>query len=69
MEYSTNLGWRHLPLATLVSERFGGIPTVIEDDANSGALGEAFAGAGRGADPFVYLPLGTGLGLRGHRGR
>ena len=62
VEYSTNLGWRHLPLATLVSERFGGIPVVIEDDANSGALGEAFAGAGRGADPFVYLPLGTGLG-------
>jgi len=62
VEYSTNLGWRHLPLAALVSERFGGIAVVIEDDANSGALGEAFAGAGRGADPFVYLPLGTGLG-------
>lgn len=62
VEYSTNLGWRHLPLAALVSECFGGIPTVIEDDANTGALGEAFAGAGRGADPFVYLPLGTGLG-------
>lgn len=62
VEYSTNLGWRHLPLASLVSERFGGIPTVIEDDANTGALGEAIAGAGRGADPFAYLPLGTGLG-------
>ncbi len=62
VEYSTNLGWRHLPLAALVSERFGGIPTVIEDDANTGALGEALVGAGRGLDPFVYLPLGTGLG-------
>jgi glucokinase len=62
VEYSTNLGWRHLPLASLVSARLGGIPTVIEDDANTGALGEAFMGAGRGADPFVYLPLGTGLG-------
>ena len=62
VEYSTNLGWRHLPLAALVSERFGGVPTVIEDDANSGALGEAIAGAGRGADPFAYLALGTGLG-------
>ncbi len=62
VEYSTNLGWRHLPLAGLVSERFGGVPTVIDDDANTGALGEAVAGAGRGADPFVYLPLGTGLG-------
>jgi len=62
VEFSTNLGWRHLPLAALVSERFGGVPTVIEDDANSGALGEAIAGAGRGADPFAYLALGTGLG-------
>jgi glucokinase len=62
VHYSTNLGWRDLPLATFVSERFGGIPTVIEDDANSGALGEAIAGAGRGADPYVYLTLGTGLG-------
>lgn len=62
VEYSTNLGWRLLPLASLVSDRFGGVLTVIEDDANSGALGEALAGAGRGANPFVYLPLGTGLG-------
>ena len=62
IETSPNIGWRDLPLARLVSERFGGIPTVIEDDANTGALGEAIAGAGRGADPFAYLPLGTGLG-------
>jgi len=62
VEYSTNLGWRHLPLASLISDCFGGAPTVIADDANSGALGEAIAGAGRGADPFAYLPLGTGLG-------
>jgi glucokinase len=62
VEYSTNLGWRHLPLVALVRERFDGVPTIIEDDANSGALGEAIVGAGRGCDPFVYLPLGTGLG-------
>ena len=62
VHYSTNLGWRDLPFSALVSERFGGVPVSMDDDANAGALGEAFAGAGRGADPFVYLPLGTGLG-------
>jgi glucokinase len=51
-----------MPFSAMVSEGFGGIPVVIDDDSNAGALGEAFAGAGRGADPFVYLPLGTGIG-------
>jgi glucokinase len=62
VRYSTNLGWRDLPLAALVSGHLGGIPVAIDDDSNAGALGEAVAGSGRGADPFVYLPLGTGLG-------
>lgn len=62
IEHSTNLGWRDLPLASLVSERFGGVPTRIHDDGNAGALGEARVGAGRGADPFLFLVLGTGLG-------
>jgi glucokinase len=62
VEYSTNLGWRDLPLAPLVSARFGGVPTSMDDDGNTGALGEAIAGAGKGADPYVYLTLGTGLG-------
>ena len=59
---SPNIGWRDLSLAALVSGRFGGVPVAIDDDANTGALGEAMAGAGRGYDPFAYLPLGTGLG-------
>ena len=59
---SPNVGWYDVPIAALVSERLGGVPVVIDDDANSGALGEAIAGAGRGYDPFAYLPLGTGLG-------
>ncbi|MEA2027133.1 MAG: ROK family protein [Chloroflexota bacterium] len=62
VETSPNIGWRDFPIATLVSQRFGGVPVAIEDDANTGALGEAVAGAGREADPYAYLPLGTGLG-------
>ena len=59
---SPNIGWRDLPLVELVAARFGGLPVAMDDDANSGALGEAIAGAGRGCDPYAYLPLGTGLG-------
>ncbi len=62
VEISPNIGWRDLPIAALVSRRFGDVPVAIDDDANTGALGEAIAGAGRGADPYAYLPLGTGLG-------
>ena len=62
IEHSTNLGWYDLPLAAMISDRFGGVPARLNDDGNTGALGEARAGAGRGADPFVFLTLGTGLG-------
>lgn len=62
IEHSTNLGWYDLPVAAMISERFGGIPAQLNDDGDTGALGEARAGAGRGADPFVFLTLGTGLG-------
>ncbi len=59
---SPNIGWRDVPLAELVARELGGIPVVVEDDSNAGALGEAIAGAGRETDPYAYLPLGTGLG-------
>jgi glucokinase len=58
---SPNLGWRDLPLGTALAERLSA-PVAVEDDANAGALGEALAGAGRGADPVVYLTLSTGVG-------
>jgi predicted NBD/HSP70 family sugar kinase len=55
--------------------RRAGVPVVIENDANLGALGEAHAGAGRGHRCQVYLKLGersvgAGLVLDGalHRG-
>ncbi|MGD8682616.1 MAG: ROK family protein [Chloroflexota bacterium] len=59
---SPNIGWRDVPVAELVERRLGGVPVAIEDDSNAGALGEAVAGAGRGIDPYAYMPLGTGLG-------
>ena len=34
----------------------------MDNDANVGALGEAFYGAGRGCDPLFYMTLSTGIG-------
>lgn len=39
-----------------------GLPVRAANDATAGAWGEAKLGAGRGADDFAYVALGTGIG-------
>jgi glucokinase-like ROK family protein len=39
-----------------------GVPVLVENDANLGALAEHWWGAGRGLDEFTYVKLGTGVG-------
>lgn len=60
--HAFNLGLDHVPLAEMVSERLGGLPTLLENDANAAALGEYIAGAGRGKNSLVAVTLGTGVG-------
>ncbi|MBB4891931.1 glucokinase [Streptomyces olivoverticillatus] len=68
--YAANLGWRDVPLRTLISERLGGRPTALGHDVRTGGLAEGRIGAGRGADRFLFLPLGTGIaGAIGINGR
>jgi glucokinase len=43
-------------------------PTALMNDVKCAALGEAWAGAARGADPFVFLNVGTGLSSAIHVG-
>ena len=62
VHFTPNLLWQHYPVADRLSQRLGGIPVLIDDDANCAALGEAWQGAGRGFAHLVCLTIGTGIG-------
>ena len=44
-----------------LGDRFG-VPVMVDNDANLGALAEHWWGAGRGVDDFAYIKLATGIG-------
>ena len=65
IEMAPNLPWAHetsVPLAQMFSERLGGMPVHITNDANAAALGEMTYGVARGMKNFIVLTLGTGVG-------
>jgi predicted NBD/HSP70 family sugar kinase len=39
-----------------------GVPVLVDNDANLGALAEHWWGAGRGVDDFAFIKLATGIG-------
>ncbi len=68
--YAANLGWRDVAMRELLSRRLGGIPVALGHDVRTGGLAEGRIGAGRGADRFLFVPLGTGIaGAIGIAGR
>ena len=54
-------GWVDVRVGEEMERRLG-LPVVVENDANLGALGEALFGAGRGAQEIVYIKVSTGIG-------
>ncbi|MFJ9560119.1 ROK family protein [Streptomyces fuscichromogenes] len=58
--YAANLGWRDVPLRALLADRLG-VPVALGHDVRTGALAEGRLGAGRGADRFFFVALGTGI--------
>jgi glucokinase len=54
-------GWRDEPLAERLRTHTG-LPTVVENDANAAAWGEAVHGAGQGETYLVCVTVGTGIG-------
>lgn len=59
---ANNLGWENMPLGRILSDATG-LSTVLLNDANAAALGEAWMG-GKGAitGNAVFVTLGTGVG-------
>jgi glucokinase len=57
----TLTGWPPTDVASPFRERLG-VPVVVENDANSAALGEWWCGAGRGARRLATITVGTGIG-------
>ncbi len=59
---SPNMGpWRDVPFRALLQDAVN-LPVWMEMDAYAAALGEVWRGAGAGADDFVYVVVGTGIG-------
>lgn len=59
--YSCNLEFVNLHLGEMLESKFGK-KVFLENDANAAAYGEQLAGAGKGADQFIAITLGTGVG-------
>jgi predicted NBD/HSP70 family sugar kinase len=67
------MGWRDVPLRQMLEAEFG-VPAFVDNDVNLAAIGELRTGLAQGANDFIFLAIGTGIGagivLKGevHRG-
>ena len=65
IEFAPKLDWAKnsiVPLAKMFSEKLGGIPVALTNDANAAAIGEMVYGVARGMKNFIVITLGTGVG-------
>lgn len=53
--------WKGRSGLEALGDRFG-VPVMVDNDANLGALAEYWWGAGRGVRDFAYVKVGTGVG-------
>ena len=54
-------GWANFKLGGWL-QSLSGLPVRVDNDANTGTLGEALHGAGVGFNPVCYVTLGSGVG-------
>ena len=58
-------GWHLFPIREYLEGEFG-CPVFVDNDVNMMITGERWAGAGRDAQNFIFVKLGSGIGC-GHR--
>ena len=61
VEYANNLHFDHVLVGPVMQQQLGK-PVYVDNDANAAALGEAMAGATKGAAKSICITLGTGVG-------
>lgn len=61
LHYSPLLGWRDVPLASMLQTATG-LYTIVENDVNALAVEEQLFGAGRGVSTFAVVTVGAGVG-------
>ena len=54
-------GWDNVDIPETIQGNLG-VPAIVDNDANAGALGELTFGAGRGCRHLIYYNIGTGIG-------
>jgi glucokinase-like ROK family protein len=59
--FAPNLRWENVPLRTQL-EGLINAPLIIDNEANTAALGEHYFGAARGYNEVLYISAGAGLG-------
>jgi glucokinase len=58
--WSSNVGFRDVPLRKLITDRLG-LPAALGHDVRVGGIAEARLGAGRGEGHVLFVAIGTGI--------
>jgi len=61
LRHAPYAGWRDVPIAHMISERFR-LPATIANDVNGAAVAELRFGAGQQVNDFIWITWSTGIG-------
>ncbi|MGZ9585232.1 ROK family protein [Paenibacillus marinisediminis] len=62
IQFAPNLGWENVPLQAWLQERYPEQIIAVENEANTGAIGELRYDAGQSSPHLIYVSVGAGIG-------